>query len=391
LPSPKEPAVTVNDAPAALADFGSTWAQRRLRPDVLHFDSASAGRPSEATLDAVGGYARREAVIGASVAYVEAADVITRLRTDLAEQFGVTAEGIALTESATNAFRTLLRVWPLPAGARVAVVPAEWGPNLEDLAAAGHTLVPLAADGEGAVDLAALEQLLRTARPDVVLLTQVASHRTLVQPVAAAVALCRAADVPVWVDSAQAIGHIDTATGADAMFAPARKWLAGPRGVGVLAVAARHLDSLRVPSAALLPDASPMQLVSSHEAHMAGRIGLANALREYLADGPTAVRTRLAQVGEQTRAALADVAGWTVVGAGNASALGAITALRATGDVRIADARAELLQAHGILTIVCVPARAPGDMTEPLLRVSPHVDCSAADLDRLATALRAVV
>ena len=34
--------------------------------------------------------------------------------------------------------------------------------------------------------------------------------------------------------------------------------------------------------------------------------------------------------------------------------------------------------------------RAPRDMTEPLLRVSPHVDCTAEDLDRLRQALLAL-
>jgi hercynylcysteine S-oxide lyase len=53
-----------------------------------------------------------------------------------------------------------------------------------------------------------------------------------VQPVAAAAALCRAAGVPLWVDAAQALGHVDAACGADAVYATSRKWLTGPRGVG---------------------------------------------------------------------------------------------------------------------------------------------------------------
>jgi len=66
----------------------------------------------------------------------------------------------------------------------------------------------------GAVDLAALERMLAGARPAFVHLTQFTSHRGLVQPVAEAAALCRAAGVPLWVDAAQALGHVDTACGA---------------------------------------------------------------------------------------------------------------------------------------------------------------------------------
>ena len=77
-------------------------------------------------------------------------------------------------------------------------------------------------------------------------LTQVTSHRGLVQPVAEAAALCRAAGVPLWVDAAQALGHVDTACGADAIYATSRKWLTGPRGVGVIGVAEPWWDRLKI-------------------------------------------------------------------------------------------------------------------------------------------------
>ena len=80
--------------------------------------------------------------------------------------------------------------------------------------------------------------------PAAVHLTQVTSHRALVQPAAAAAAICRAAGVPLWVDAAQALGHVDTAWGADAIYGTSRKWLTGPRGVGVLGVAAQWQDRL---------------------------------------------------------------------------------------------------------------------------------------------------
>jgi len=78
-----------------------------------------------------------------------------------------------------------------------------------------------AAGRSSAATLAALEQLLAASPPAVVHLDQVTSHRPLVQPVAAAAALCHAAGVPLWVDAAQAMGHVDTACGADALKPPA--------------------------------------------------------------------------------------------------------------------------------------------------------------------------
>jgi pyridoxal 5-phosphate dependent beta-lyase len=95
---------------------------------------------------------------------------------------------------------------------------------------------------------------------------------------------------------------------------------------------------------------------------------------------------RLAAVGRQTREALADLPGWAVVGPADAGS--AITALRTTNGQDIAAVRARLLDEHAILTTAGAVARAPREMTEPLLRVSPHVDCTPEDLARLRNALR---
>ena len=56
----------------------------------------------------------------------------------------------------------------------------------------------------------------------------------------------------------------------------------------------------------------------------------------------------------------------------------------------IAGTRARLLAEHHIVTTAGCVLRAPRDMTEPLLRISPHVDCTAADLARLRQALLAL-
>jgi len=208
----------------------------------------------------------------------------------------------------------------------------------------------------------------RARRPALVHLTQVTSHRALVQPVAAAAALCRAAGVPLWVDAAQALGHVDTACGADAIYATSRKWLTGPRGVGVAGVAERWWDRLTVSASDLTAsarpaDASPMWLMEAGEASVASWIGLCTAVREYVEAGPAWVWRRLEQVGRQTRETLADLPGWAVVDPAGAGS--AITALRATNGQDIAATRARLLDEHGILTTAAAATRAPREMTSP--------------------------
>jgi pyridoxal 5-phosphate dependent beta-lyase len=358
-------------------------------PRVLHLDSAAAGRQSTATLNATANHARLEAEVGAYVAQEEVGEVLTDLRRDVAGLLGTPPDGVAFVESATAALAALFASWPLPDEPRVGVVPVEWGPNLEAFAARGFTIVDLPHDGTGRLDLGALEQQLADDPPTVVHLTQVTSHRGLVQPVAEAAALCRSAGIPLWVDAAQAIGHVDTATGADAVYATSRKWLTGPRGVGMVAIADRHWDALRVRRSTMSPSDLPaVAHLESHEAHVAGRIGLATAVREYLALGSDVVDARLDEVGRLTAKALADIDGWEVVG-GSAPGSGAITALRPTAERDVFATRTRLLTEHGILTTAGALARAPRDMREPLLRISPHVDCTDEALDRLAEALTA--
>ena len=272
----------------------------------------------------------------------------------------------------------------------MAVVPCEWGPNLHAFAARGLRITEITTHGDGAVDLTALERMLAGDQPALVHLTQVTSHRGLVQPVAEAAALCRAAGVPLWVDAAQALGHVDTACGADAIYATSRKWLTGPRGVGMIGVAEPWWDRLKISVSDLIAtarpaDRSPVWLIGAGEANVAAWVGLCAAVREYLQAGPARIWDRLAEVGGQTRETLAGLPGWEVADAPDARS--AIVALRAANGQDIAGTRARLLDEHGIVTTAGAVTRAPREMTEPLLRISPHVDCTPEDLARLRQAL----
>lgn len=376
---------SVTAARADLDDAWQEWSDRRPAFRGVHLDSAAAGRMSTAVLQAVADHALREAQTGAYIAQAAATDVLTTGRADLANLLGMAPDGVAFVDSASGALRALLAAWPLPADAEVAVAPGEWGPNLQTITAHGLRVRPLQVDDGGRVDLDALGRMVAQDPPAVVLLDQVSAHRALVQPVAAAAALCSAAGVPLWVDAAQALGHVDTATGADAVFATGRKWLCGPRGVGVLGVAERWWDAMRIPSDVLAPDRPVLHRLEAPDAHVAGRVGLCTALREHLQAGPERVRQRLDEVGTRSRAALERVPGWRVLAARAGS--GAITALRPTAGQDVVDVRARLLADHGILTTVSQPARAPRELSEPLLRISPHVDCSDTTLAGFASAV----
>jgi pyridoxal 5-phosphate dependent beta-lyase len=129
----------------------------------------------------------------------------------------------------------------------------------------------------------------------------------------------------------------------------------------------------------------PMRGFESGEAHIAGRVGLVIAVGEHLAAGPDRVRERLAALGRATRELLDGVGGWRVVEPVDEPT--ASTTLLPPDGVDVAATRTRLLAEHGIVTSAIGPERAPGEMTGPVLRVSPHLDAGLDDLEALAAAL----
>ena len=146
------------------------------------------------------------------------------------------------------------------------------------------------------------------------------------------------------------------------------------------AVAAELVPVLPVPAG--LP---PLRALESGEAHVAGRVGLVLAVGEHLAAGPQRVHERLSALGRAGRQVLDGAAGWHVVEPLDEPT--ATTTLRPPDGVDVVATRARLLTEHGIVTTAALPERAPGEMTGPVLRVSPHVDGTVEELEALAAAL----
>ena len=232
----------------------------------------------------------------------------------------------------------------------------------------------LPVDAAGRLDIDAAASYLETNPPALLHLTALGSHRGTVQPATETAAMCRSAGVPLIVDAAQAFAHLDCAgIGADVVYSTSRKWTAGPRGVGWLATRPGWLSE------------QTLLRLAHGEVSVAAQVGLSVALGEHVAAGPERVRSRLAEVGAQTRTALADVPGWRVIEPVDEPS--AITTLDPPDGVDPAQVRARLIDEHRIVTTYLGVERAPNEMTRPALRVSPHVDVTADDLDVLAAAL----
>ncbi|WP_137147201.1 ergothioneine biosynthesis PLP-dependent enzyme EgtE [Mycolicibacterium sp. CR10] len=350
---------------------------RAARPPVagVHVDSAACSRQSFAVIDAAAQHARHEAEVGGYVAAEAAAPVLEAGRAAVRVLTGMSDAEVFFTTGSNNALDVLLGDWT---GDRtVACLHGEYGPNLAILARHGFDIRELPVDGSGRLDLDAAAAVLAANPPALVHFTVLGSHSGIVQPAHDIAALCRSGGIPLYVDAAQGLSHLDCADiGADAVYSSSRKWTAGPRGVGMLATRPE-----------LLSEATQLSLGHT-ESNVGLHVGLSVALGEQLAAGPQHMQARLRDVGAATRTVLAQVPGWSVIEPVDEPS--AITTLRPPDGVDPLAVRGRLIAEHSIVTTFVGPERAPRVMTRPALRVSPHVDVTDADLESVADALAAV-
>jgi hercynylcysteine S-oxide lyase len=349
------------------------WRDARPAAKGVHLDSAACSRQSFAAIDAAAAHARREAEVGGYVAAQEAEETLTEGRAAVGALAGMTADDVVFTAGAGHALDLLLGAWPDERRV-IACVPGEFGRNLALMEANGFEVALLPVDSLGRVAVEELGARLAADAPSLLHLTVVPSHRGIVQPLRETSEVCREHGVPLVVDAAQGLGHVDCAVDADAIYGTSRKWLAGPRGVGVLAVRADRAATLR-----------PRLPLGMGEANIAARVGFSVAISLHMNDGPEQMRAALADAGRLTRTVLSDLPGWRVVEPLDAAT--AITTLAPTDEADVERIRAELIERHAIVTTMAGPDRAPFELSSPVLRLSPHVDITEDDLTAFARAL----
>ncbi|MGI8770629.1 MAG: aminotransferase class V-fold PLP-dependent enzyme [Acidobacteriaceae bacterium] len=296
----------------------------------IFFNNAGASLPPRPVVERVIEHLRLEERIGG----YEAADA---MEAELAGVYGTVAtllnahpEEIALTESATRAWDMAFYALPLRAGDRILTAQNEYSSNyiafLQVTRRTGAVVEVIPGDGDGAIDLGALEASLeRDHRARLIALTHVATNNGLVQPAADVGRLARRFGVPFLLDACQSAGQLPLdveALGCDLLSATSRKYLRGPRGTGFLYVRRSLLPQLEPPlldmhaaewttreSYRMRDDAKRFE---AWESSAACRLGMGRAVEYALDLGLERIAARVQQVAAELRAQLHETPGITV-------------------------------------------------------------------------------
>ncbi len=266
-------------APSAYLDYNATAPIRPAAAAAVNEALALGGNPSS-----VHGFGR------AARARLEDA------RDSVAALAGARPEQLVFTSGGTEA-NNLALSWAREG--RVLVSAGEHSSILE--AAPQGERVPLKGDGQ--VDLAALEELLaKTPLPSLVSLMLANNETGVIQPLAEAARLARAAGVPVHCDAVQAAGKVALDTedlGVQLLSLSAHK-IGGPAGVGALVVA----EDLALEP--LLRGGGQERRRRAGTENLAGIAGFAAAARE--AAGELSQFARLARLRDRIEAAAKAIA-----------------------------------------------------------------------------------
>ncbi|MFD2934492.1 aminotransferase class V-fold PLP-dependent enzyme [Spirosoma flavum] len=221
---------------------------------VAHFNNAGASLMPQSVVDAITKHIILEAEIGGYEAAAVRKDAIRGFYTATAELLNTTADHIAATANATDAYARALSAIPFQRGDVILTTINDYVSNqiafLSLRKRVGIEIVRAADDVAGGVSVEDMADKIKSLRPRLVAVTHVPTNSGLIQPVEAIGQFCREYDVLYLVDACQSVGQLPVDISqihCDFLTATCRKFLRGPRGMGFLYVSDKVLSRNMAP------------------------------------------------------------------------------------------------------------------------------------------------
>jgi cysteine desulfurase/selenocysteine lyase len=233
-------------------DIAKLREETPLCRNIIHFNNAGASPMPQPVYERLVTYLQWEQEIGGYEAQAEHRQEIEGAYRRLADLIGAQPSELALVGSASRAFQFGLSALPLEAGHKILTSRLEYGTifmNLLQRREAGVEIEVVPEDGQGVVDLERLEQAI-DGRTRLIVLTHIPTHTGTVQPAQAIGRIARKHGLAYFLNATQSLGvyplHVEE-IGCDLMCSTSRKWLRGPRGLGMLYVRSGIMEQLNPP------------------------------------------------------------------------------------------------------------------------------------------------
>lgn len=375
--------------------------------EFIHFNNAGSALMPDRVYTTVVEHLARERHRGGYRAAEEADVDVQRVYASAAKLLGCRADEIAIVESGTRAWDMAFYGIPFSEGDRILTGSGEYCSNYLAMTQVcrrtGARLEVIPDDDTGQVSIDALERALdRSVK--LIALTHVPMTNGLVNPAAAVGRVARAAGVPFLLDACQSVGQLPVSVrdiGCDMLATTSRKFLRGPRGLGLLYVrrelAARleppfidvhAIDWERwdAPGPYVLRDDA--RRFENWEANYAAKLGLGSAIDYALALGVERTYAAVRDLAAKLRSSLAQIPNVRLHDTGSERC--GIVSLTLEGrdprDVASAlDSRSiNVTAAAAAVTPLDLPARG---LREGIVRASVHYYNTTDEVERFCSAL----
>jgi cysteine desulfurase/selenocysteine lyase len=272
-------------------------------------------------------YLQQEAIIGGYALANQSGDEMQDLYVQAGILLNCSPENIAYTASATDSYAKAITAVNFKAGDVILTTDDDYISNqlsfLSLKTRLGIKIIRADNLPNGDLDLESFESLVIRYQPKLIALTHIPTNSGLVQPAEEVGEICRKYDILYLLDACQSVGQmvVDVKKiDCDFLTATGRKFIRGPRGTGFLYVSDRVLATGMAPLifdniGAAWTGADEYQLTENAkrfefwESSIAGRIGLAAALKYINTIGIANIEQYNLQLMQQFRAGLEQVKG----------------------------------------------------------------------------------